>query len=623
MRLPFRRIAKKYSALHTILRGILRLTWVEADGFVKKRLCLTLLFVFGMTAFAAFAPVIFKTLIDGLTTTPGDLATSSIFEQPYHTFAPALLLLAYLFSLWLSRSFAEIRWYVFGAADQRLQRRLSRRLFSHIMNLPFAFHLDRKSGALNQTLINGLSGFSIILQHAVFSLLPVLIELLIISAVLTTFYHSAFPLILSVSVLAYLLAFSLGVARIAGPSRAVATAQVEAYATLTDSLLNYETAKYFTAESRYLRRYDTALSLTERQWAHFNGRKMLNGLLIASIFALSLGGSLTLATRGVLSGTLTIGDFILINSYMLQIIRPLEILGFAFRDIAQGAAFAEKMMGLLAMRPEANPPRPRAPMPPGPVELSFRQVNFSYRSDRPLLREISFTIKPGNTVALVGPSGSGKSSLVRLLFRLYEPTRGDILWNKSSIAGFSLAELRQKIAVVPQETILLNDSISRNIAMGRSRATTADIIAAAKQAHIHHLITSLPQGYQTNVGERGLRLSGGEKQRISIARAVLKRPEVFIFDEATASLDSKTEKAILANLKDISRNATTLMIAHRLSTVVHADEILVLEKGLIVERGPHDDLLRQDGAYAALWRAQLRDFPDVVPTNSTADPTYP
>jgi ATP-binding cassette subfamily B protein len=331
---------------------------------------------------------------------------------------------------------------------------------------------------------------------------------------------------------------------------------------------------------------------------------------VATIFALSLGASLALAAREVARGTMSVGDFVLVNAYVLQIARPLELLGVAARSLSQGIAYLQRMLELFRERPE--PSQISASPTPADAggELVFDELTFSYRPGRKILDAVSFRVPAGKTVAIVGASGSGKSSLVRLLFRLYEPDAGRVLLDGGPIAAMPFEALRQAIAVVPQDTVLFNDTIGRNIAFGRPGCTAEEIERAARLAHLHELIASLPERYDTPVGERGLKLSGGEKQRVAIARAALKRPRIYVFDEATSSLDTRTEREILANLIDLSRLATTLIIAHRLSTVVHADEILVLHRGAIVERGAHAELLELEGAYAAMWRAQQAGHAD-------------
>lgn len=595
------------------LKQAIFLAWSEADGFVKKRLVLTLLLVLGTAALAALAPVALKYAVDGLRNIPqsGTSPATPAFMSP------ATFILFYIFSLWLSRSLGEARWFFYGTADQRLNRNLSRRLLSHVIDLPMSFHLDRKTGALNQTLVQGLSGYRILTNHAVFTVFPVLVEVTMVAAVLVFLFQAEFLLILGISVIAYAAVFGLGAARIIGPTREVSATQIDAYANMTDSLLNTETVKSFSAESQINDRYDSALAASEHWWSVFYGRKSENGFLAAAVFALSLGAAMTLGALRVQQGVISVGDFVLINAYMLQIVRPLETLGAAFRDIAYGAAFIEKMMSLMDRKPEAHKIKDHktgalavsavegnSRGPTGAGRLEMRRVSFSYLPDRKILKDIDFKIKPGETTAIVGKSGAGKSSLVRLLMRFYKPADGDILLNGQSVLETPLEVLRRSIAIVPQDTILFNDSIAYNIAFGRQGASQAEIEQAAKFAHIHDRIMAVPDGYQTIVGERGLKLSGGEKQRVSIARAVLKRPQLFIFDEATSSLDAKTEQSIMSNLIEISRGMTTLIISHRLSMIAHADEILVLEQGRIAERGRHDSLLKKNGPYAAMWRAQ-------------------
>ncbi|RMB07672.1 ABC transporter transmembrane domain-containing protein [Eilatimonas milleporae] len=625
------------------LAGAVALALAETDGFIRARLGAAVFLVLVTAVLAGLAPVALKYAVDGLGT--GQARTVALTGGQAVALGPGLLIALYLGGLWASRTFGEMRWYLYGTADRRLHRNLSRRLLDHVIKLPMSFHLDRKTGALNQTLVQGLAGYSILLNHAIFTLLPVLVELAIIGAVIAAFLDSGFVLILIGSIAAYGAAFTLGVRQIIRPSRAVSTAQVDAFANMTDSILNTETVKYFTAEREVKARYDTALKKSEAEWRRFYLRKSLNGVLVACVFALSLGAAIFLGVSQVTAGVMTVGDFVLVNAYMLQIVKPMETLGAAFRDIAYGAAFIEKMADLMARErepgslPEADTHRPptrnisaaaqaaqesqatqtlRGDMgaAAGAGELVFDTVRFSYLPGKPVLKGISFTVGRGKTVAIVGGSGAGKSSIIRLLMRLYDPDGpsgadggsgekgGDIRLNGVSTRALPLDALRQAIAIVPQDTVLFNDSIAYNIAFGRPGCARGEIERAAKLAHIHDRVMAMPDGYDTIVGERGLKLSGGEKQRVSIARAALKNPQIFVFDEATSSLDSRTERDILDNLIAVSRGMTTLVIAHRLSTVVHADTIIVLDQGRIVERGSHSALLQQGGLYAAMWHTQ-------------------
>ncbi len=616
------------------LRRAISLGWEEADGFVKKRLMVVVAFVIITAVFSALAPVALKYAVDGLGTGEFKPLDVKIFQDwgisaPSSVIiVPALFILIYIFSLWLARSSGELRWYFYGTADQRLHRNISRRLFDHVLKLPMAFHLDRQTGALNQTLAQGIAGYSILFNHLVFTIFPVIIEIALISAVLAVFLPPSFIIILLLSVIGYGVVFAIGVAQITGPSREISSTQIEAYAALTDSILNSETVKYFTAENYINEHYDNRLATAESGWAKFYACKTQNGLLVACVFALSLGSAITLAASQVMQGHMTIGDFVLINAYMLQIIRPMEQLGDAFKSIVHGITFIEKMLVLLDKKTEifenikpigssiSFPLIDGKKFPTGQGgELVFDHVIFSYCLDRlgphdkykPVLRNISFTIKPGKITAIVGSSGAGKSSIIRLLLRFFEPDHGDIMLNGISLQDIPLSDLRQYIAVVPQDTVLFNNTIAYNIGFGKQGCNQAEIEQAAKKAHIHDKIMAMPRGYQTIVGERGLKLSGGEKQRISIARASLMNPRVFVFDEATSSLDTKTERQILDNLITVAKNTTTLMIAHRLSTVIHADEILVLDQGEIIERGNHQLLLQIDGTYSAMWRSQQKD----------------
>jgi ATP-binding cassette subfamily B protein len=577
-----------------VLRPAMELLWSEADELAKRFVVITLFFVLGASVVAALAPLLLKSAIDRLETTGSHTAYV----------AALFLIAAYALSHWLSRSLGNFRDMFCGRADQRVRRQLSRKLFQHVMSLPLRSHFDRKTGAISQTLTNGLIGYRMVLLHLMLTVLPIAVELGTMAAILLLLDHTAFLGIICLSVLLYTLAFWIGVTRIGTPARAASSASVDANAVLTDSILNYETVKCFGAEAQLYRRFDDALIKTEDQWKQLYRCKMDNGLIVAVIFALSLGLSAYVAARGVQKGTMSIGEFVLVNAYVLQINQPLEMIGFAFRDIAQSMAFIEKMCDLLGQRREVDIIDRRSSLPTGPPDLVFERVSYSYHADRCVLKDVGFVVPSGKTVAVVGVSGSGKSSLVRLLVRLVEPNEGRIYLNGVPLSKIPLSALRNAVAVVPQDIALFNDSIAYNIGFGKQDSTEAEIVTAAKVAHIHDFIIGLPDGYQTQVGERGLKLSGGEKQRVAIARAAIKKPSIFVFDEATSSLDSKTERAILHDLKRITNKTTTLIIAHRLSTVVHAAQIVVLEQGSVIERGTHAELLRRGSAYSVMWRAQ-------------------
>jgi ATP-binding cassette subfamily B protein len=429
-------------------------------------------------------------------------------------------------------------------------------------------------------------------------------ELGTIVFVLSRLNQPAFLGLFAGAIVAYAVVFWYSAFTIMAAAKAASDSQINATAVMTDSILNYETVKYFTAESVVQERVSRVLTQTEDGWVGFYRRWAYNGLGVATIFAGFLAVTILYAAREVQGGRMTVGSFVLINTYMLQVVRPVEMLGYAMQSLSQGMAFLEKLFDIFREKPEPFVVSDISPTGSGVGKLDFEAVGVAYRSDRIILRDVNFTLPAGKTLGVVGGSGAGKSTLVRLLVRLIDPDTGRILLDGISIGDLPLSAVRQAIAVVPQDTVLFNDTIGYNIAFGKAGSTQAEIEHAARLAHLHDFIMSLPDGYDTKVGERGVKLSGGEKQRVSIARAAIKRPRIYVFDEATSSLDSHTEREILRNLREISRFSTTLVIAHRLSTVVHADEIVVLEGGTIVERGSHSALLRQGGKYAALWQAQ-------------------
>lgn len=567
------------------------LRW-EATPFVRWRLVWVLLLVVISAILTALGPVALKFLVDGFTGHDRGLSI-----------APLLLVILYALSQWLARIAGEVRDFMYRRIRRRMFRTLSERLFAHLMDLPLRFHLDRHTGAVSETLSNGLEGLQLVLNQLVATILPVTVELATVLVILGRVAPPPFLALFCGALLLYTGAFGYSATGVSKSARRAAAARLDAGAAITDGLLNYETVKYFTAESTVQERVRKALARSETEWLTFSRTFARNGLLVASIYAAFLATTTTYATIDVLHGHMTVGDFVLVTAYMLQLVRPVEMLGNAVQAFFQGLAMLEKLTELFREDPEA-PPGVRARPVSGPGMLEFYRVSLSYRKDLVVLRDVSFRMAPRRTLGIVGPSGSGKSTIVRLLMRLLEPDAGRILLDNVPISDLNLPQLRSAIAVVPQDTVLFNDTLAYNIALGRAHASIADVQRAARVAHLHEFIMTLPDGYDTRVGERGIKLSGGERQRVSIARAVLKSPRIYVFDEATSSLDSHTEQEILASLREIARHSSTLIIAHRLSTVLHADEIVVLQHGQVVERDSHTMLLRRNGPYSVLWRAQ-------------------
>lgn len=575
------------------LREAIQLLASAADLYAKRRLLVALALVATGALLAALTPLALKMIVDGLS------APSTTYFAP-----TVLILLLYVVGQYASRCSTELRMMLHGHADQRLRRRISLRLFDHLIRMPMRFLLTQKTGAMGESAEQGLRGAQMVLQHGVYTIIPVSIEMLVVAVVLVQAGHLLYLAILGLSALAYAFAFYRWAEAVGESADQVSTRHIAAHAQFTDSLINAEAVKYFDAETTMAQRYDAALGQTESAWHRFFTSYAFNGILVATIFALSLGTSLMFAMRDVASGAMTVGGFVLIHAYVVRLVQPLELLGFAVRDISQGLSFLSSMLALLRERTEAHEKWPVTRTSPARGELIFADVSFGYRNERAVLKNVSFKVPAGKTVAIVGVSGSGKSSLIRLLFRLYEPDRGRILLDGVPISNMPLSTLRRSIAVVNQDAILFHDTIARNIGFGKCGASQCEIEDAARLANLHDSIMSMPDEYQTVVGERGLKLSGGERQRVAIARAALKRPVIAVFDEATSNLDSRTELEIVRNLAVLSNQCTTLVIAHRLSTIVDADEILVLNAGVIVECGSHDQLLAQDGQYAVLWRAQ-------------------
>jgi ATP-binding cassette subfamily B protein len=545
-------------------------------------------------------PVVLKHIVDGLSQPQAILAV------------PFALLLGYGVLRLCTTMFADLRDIVFARVTQRVIRRAALAVFQHLHSLSLRFHLERQTGGVSRDIERGARGIDTLLSYAVFSVLPTLVEISLVMALLLTQFDHTFFIATLITLIVYI-TFTVGVTEWRMDFRRHANEMdSRANARAIDSLLNYETVKYFCNEEFEARRYDGSLSNWES--AMVRARYSLAALNIgqSTIIACGVTVLMTLAAHGVVNREMSIGDLVMVNVLLVQLYIPLNFLGVIYREIKQALVDIEKMFGLLRQHREVDDRPGAQPLDAGSAPIAFEQVDFSYEPRRQILHSVSFAIPAGRTVAVVGASGSGKSTLARLLYRFYDVGGGRICINGQDIREVTQASVRRAIGIVPQDTVLFNDTIRYNIAYGDPNATEDDVIRAAKAAHIHDFITSLPDGYDSTVGERGLKLSGGEKQRVAIARTILKNPAVLILDEATSALDSRSEKAIQAELRDIAANRTTLIIAHRLSTVVDADQILVLERGRIIERGPHRFLLEKNGSYAAMWALQQQEEAEAI-----------
>ena len=578
----------------------------DADRFVRRRLLVVLLLVSGASVLSALGPLALKWLVDGF-------AVGSV-----HGVAPSVIVGVYATSQFLSRALGDLRQLVYARVERRMFKALSLRLFEQIVRLPLRFHLDRKTGAVGQTLENGLAGYQMILHHLVFTVLPVTAELVTITVVLARSAEPVFLVLFGGTLVCYSGILTCATRAISASAKRASAAHVEAAGRMTDAILNAESIKCFAAEAMIEQQVDRALSRTEAHWVEFYRRFALNGLTVSAIFAVFVAAMTGYAVHEVEVARLTVGDFVLVTAYMLQVFRPVESLGDAVQGLSQGAGLLHQTMSLLG---EAVEPRELAEMDrtrsafrrpesvrvsrfiDGPGHLECDNVTLRY-GDVEVLRGVSFIVPAGRTLGIVGASGSGKSTLVRLLVRLLEPESGRILLDGQPLSTYSLGALRRSIAVVPQDPVLFDESIGDNIAFGKPGCSREEVESAAQRARLHEFIVGLPDGYDTNVGERGLKLSGGERQRLAIARAAIKHPRLYLFDEPTSALDGATELAIVANLRELSQSVTTLVITHRLSTVTHADEIIVLDGGRVVEQGTHASLLGQRGLYAASWSLQ-------------------
>jgi len=520
---------------------------------------------------------------------------------------PIGLLIAYGALKLSSSLFNELRDVVFARVRFRAMRRLSTRVLRHLHQLSLSYHLGRQSGAVSRDLERGTRSIATILNYLVFSVIPVLVEFTLVAAVLLTKYELIFSLVTFSTVLVYI-GFTFAITEWRMDYRRqmnVLDSRANTYA--FDSLLNYETVKYFGNERLELDRYDHTLAEWEDVAVKSQSSMSLLNFGQGSIIAIGVTLIMVYAAQGVVDGSMSIGDLVLVNAFMLQLFIPLGFLGIVYRQIKYALADMDLVFKLLDRVPEVTDAPAAPPLVLRKGAVRFERVGFHYQPERAILQEVDFRIDPGEKVAVVGHSGAGKSTLARLLFRFYDPQQGRILVDDQDIRGVLQHSLRAAIGVVPQDTVLFNDSLRYNIAYGRTEATEDAIRRAAELAHIAEFIASLPDGWETIVGERGLKLSGGEKQRVAIARAILKQPRILIFDEATSSLDSRTEQAIQQTLAEVSQNHTTLVIAHRLSTVVDADRILVMDQGRVIEQGAHRSLLAQGGTYAAMWELQQRE----------------
>ncbi|MCA3387647.1 MAG: ABC transporter ATP-binding protein/permease [Roseomonas sp.] len=577
------------------LRRIAPHLWPVGEPMLRLRVVAALLLLAAAKAANVLVPIAYARAVDALAPQSGAGAVIAV---------PVALLVGYGLLRVMASALGELRNAVFAKVQARAGRRVALQVFQHLHALSMRFHMDRATGGLSRVIERGVRGIATSLNFLLFNIIPTIVEILFVAVILWWMFAASFALTMLGTIIAYVaftLIFTNWRLRF---RRQMNQTDEEANTKAVDSLLNYETVKYFGNETHEARRYDE--SMTRYEGAYVRSETTLNMLNAgqATIMAVGLTITMLLAGRGIADGSMSIGDLVMVNTYLIQLYQPLNILGFAYREIKQGLTDMEQMFALLDVPAEVRDAADAKPLAMGAGEIRFEDVRFGYRPDREILKGVSFTVPPGRMLAIVGPTGAGKSTISRLLFRFYDVTGGRVLVDGQDVRGITQQSLRAAIGVVPQDTVLFNDTIRYNIAYGRPGATDAEIENAARLAQVHDFVMRLPDGYATRVGERGLKLSGGEKQRVAIARTILKDPRLLILDEATSALDTRTEQDIQAALRDVARNRTTLVIAHRLSTVVEADEIIVLQEGAIAERGTHGALIAAGGLYADMWRRQ-------------------
>jgi len=588
------------------LRSLSRYLWPDNAFETKVRVVIALILLALAKVANVYTPILFKDAVDALS---GKESTVLIL--------PISLLVGYGIVRVLSIAFAELRDAVFAKVGQRAIRTVGLETFRHLHALALRFHLDRQTGGLTRSIERGTKGIDFLLNFMLFNILPTFLEILMVCGILWGLFNFWYALVTFVTVAGYIAYTFLVTEWRIKFRRQMNETDSQANTRAMDSLLNYETVKYFGNEEHEAQRFDRSLSSYEKAAVRSKSSLSLLNIGQAGIIGGGLVIMMLMAGNGVVAGELTIGEFAMVHIYLMQLFQPLNFLGFVYREIKQSLIDMEEMFNLLHVEQEVSDQPGSKALIIGEGEVAFEDVSFGYDTRRGILKKVSFTVAPGKTLAIVGTSGAGKSTVSRLLFRFYDVDEGAVKIDRQDIRSVTQDSVRASIAIVPQDTVLFNDTILYNLGYGRPEASEEEIENAAKAASLHDFILKMPDGYQTIVGERGLKLSGGEKQRVAIARAILKQSKILIFDEATSALDTRTEREIQAALKAVSANHTTLVIAHRLSTVVDADEIVVFEQGEIIERGTHEVLLTDSGIYATMWQRQQEAGSDVSPDVST------